>query len=256
VALSLRASVQLTEVQQQLARTQAPQGVGAACFAGPLFADLGKMVQPLVKRKKQVKRKKHFDRHQCDRKMAVKPSWRRPKGIDGRVRRCAPLAAAAAAVMPGRRQQLLDAQQAFRAVCAEHLVSVMHRRIAECSPTARGVLLWAELHDEQTEGLVHGWLEWLLKEASIMLGCTYFWHMLSCDCCRHVLSLVMYLLVTLLLWLLLCCGCCLSQEVQGRHPNAQRWLRNKQEGQACAAQRFQEGERHCSECCWPSCTDQ
>eukprot|EP00775_Hariotina_reticulata_P003042 gene3042-3323_t len=46
--------------------------------------DLGKMVQPLVKRKKQVKRKKHFDRHQSDRKLAVKPSWRRPKGIDGR----------------------------------------------------------------------------------------------------------------------------------------------------------------------------
>eukprot|EP00882_Tetradesmus_deserticola_P000311 GHRQ01000345.1.p2 GENE.GHRQ01000345.1~~GHRQ01000345.1.p2 ORF type:complete len:134 (+),score=66.92 GHRQ01000345.1:68-469(+) len=45
------------------------------------------MVQPLVKRKKQVKHRKHFDRHQCDRKMCVKPSWRRPKGIDGRVRR-------------------------------------------------------------------------------------------------------------------------------------------------------------------------
>ncbi|KAF6252570.1 ribosomal protein L32e [Scenedesmus sp. NREL 46B-D3] len=45
------------------------------------------MVQPLVKRKKQVKRKSHFDRHQCDRKLCVKPSWRRPKGIDGRVRR-------------------------------------------------------------------------------------------------------------------------------------------------------------------------
>ena len=45
------------------------------------------MVQPLVRRKKEVKHRKHFDRHQCDRKIAVKPSWRRPKGIDGRVRR-------------------------------------------------------------------------------------------------------------------------------------------------------------------------
>lgn len=45
------------------------------------------MAQPLQRKKKEVKKRKHFDRHQCDRKMCVKPSWRRPKGIDGRVRR-------------------------------------------------------------------------------------------------------------------------------------------------------------------------
>jgi len=45
------------------------------------------MVQPLVKRKVVKKRTLKFKRHQTDRKIAVKESWRRPKGIDSRVRR-------------------------------------------------------------------------------------------------------------------------------------------------------------------------
>ena len=45
------------------------------------------MVTPLKKLKIVKKRTKTFDRHQSDRKLAVKRSWRRPKGIDSRVRR-------------------------------------------------------------------------------------------------------------------------------------------------------------------------
>ncbi|GFH10216.1 ribosomal protein L32 component of cytosolic 80S ribosome and 60S large subunit [Haematococcus lacustris] len=45
------------------------------------------MVTPLRKMKIVKKRTKHFDRHQSDRKIAVKASWRKPKGIDNRVRR-------------------------------------------------------------------------------------------------------------------------------------------------------------------------
>lgn len=45
------------------------------------------MVQPLVKVKSVKKRTNRFKRHQSDRKIAVKESWRRPKGIDSRVRR-------------------------------------------------------------------------------------------------------------------------------------------------------------------------
>ncbi|KDD75220.1 ribosomal protein L32 [Helicosporidium sp. ATCC 50920] len=45
------------------------------------------MVKPLCKAKKVKKHPGPFKRHQSDRKIAVKESWRRPKGIDSRVRR-------------------------------------------------------------------------------------------------------------------------------------------------------------------------
>jgi hypothetical protein len=45
------------------------------------------MVQPLVKRKSVKKRIKRFQRHQSDTNVSVPVSWRRPKGIDSRVRR-------------------------------------------------------------------------------------------------------------------------------------------------------------------------
>jgi hypothetical protein len=51
-------------------------------WPSPFFTrtQLLKMVTPLKKMKIVKKRTKHFDRHQSDTKMAVKPSWRRPKG--------------------------------------------------------------------------------------------------------------------------------------------------------------------------------
>mmetsp|Transcript_12342 Transcript_12342/g.45009 ORF Transcript_12342/g.45009 Transcript_12342/m.45009 type:complete len:134 (-) Transcript_12342:240-641(-) len=45
------------------------------------------MVQPLVKHVIKRKRSKKFARMQSDRKVTVKASWRRPKGIDCRARR-------------------------------------------------------------------------------------------------------------------------------------------------------------------------
>merc|ERR1711982_103236 len=46
-----------------------------------------KMPLPLNRIKIKKKRTNRFERHQCDRKIAVKPNWRKPKGIDSRVRR-------------------------------------------------------------------------------------------------------------------------------------------------------------------------
>jgi large subunit ribosomal protein L32e len=45
------------------------------------------MAPPVQKTTKVVKHHKKFIRHQSDRKIAVKPNWRKQKGIDSRVRR-------------------------------------------------------------------------------------------------------------------------------------------------------------------------
>ncbi|OZJ02453.1 60S ribosomal protein L32 [Bifiguratus adelaidae] len=45
------------------------------------------MVSPVVKHKIVKKRTAHFKRHQSDRFMRVPESWRKPKGIDSKVRR-------------------------------------------------------------------------------------------------------------------------------------------------------------------------
>jgi len=45
------------------------------------------MVTPLIRRPVLKKRLKRFKRHQSDRKATVPEGWRRPKGIDSRVRR-------------------------------------------------------------------------------------------------------------------------------------------------------------------------
>ncbi|XP_013782699.1 60S ribosomal protein L32-like [Limulus polyphemus] len=44
-------------------------------------------IRPLVKHRIVKKRLKKFIRHQSDRYAKIKPNWRKPKGIDNRVRR-------------------------------------------------------------------------------------------------------------------------------------------------------------------------
>merc|ERR1712178_285140 len=51
------------------------------------FSFVDKMVQPLVRRKIVKKKTNKFKRHQSDRFFTVKESWRKPKGIDNRMRR-------------------------------------------------------------------------------------------------------------------------------------------------------------------------
>ncbi|RUS20592.1 putative 60S ribosomal protein L32 [Jimgerdemannia flammicorona] len=51
------------------------------------ISPLVKMVSPAVKRVIVKKRRATFKRHQSDRYKSVKESWRKPKGIDNRVRR-------------------------------------------------------------------------------------------------------------------------------------------------------------------------
>ena len=45
------------------------------------------VIRPLTKRRVEKKRTKKFIRHQSDRYHKLKPNWRKPKGIDNRVRR-------------------------------------------------------------------------------------------------------------------------------------------------------------------------
>merc|ERR1712179_470722 len=60
-------------------------------FSGQFFTKQTKAfkmaIRPLNKDKKVVKRTKKFIRHQSDRYIKVKQNWRKPKGIDNRVRR-------------------------------------------------------------------------------------------------------------------------------------------------------------------------
>ncbi|KAL6211002.1 hypothetical protein ACLB2K_016231 [Fragaria x ananassa] len=55
----------------------------SVCVAFPS----GTMAVPLLKKQIVKKRVKQFKRPQSDRKICVKTNWRRPKGIDSRVRR-------------------------------------------------------------------------------------------------------------------------------------------------------------------------
>merc|ERR1711941_143303 len=54
---------------------------------GPFFSSPGSMVKPLIKRKIVKKKTNTFKRHQSDRYHKLDENWRKPKGIDNRLRR-------------------------------------------------------------------------------------------------------------------------------------------------------------------------
>merc|ERR1712055_1098775 len=63
-------------------------GGGSCSFKSERLAQTDKMAIRPVKRLKIVKKRtKKFIRHQSDRYDKLKPNWRKPKGIDNRVRR-------------------------------------------------------------------------------------------------------------------------------------------------------------------------
>ncbi|XP_044108888.1 60S ribosomal protein L32 isoform X1 [Neovison vison] len=62
--------------------------LGAACGGGShLLLGIMAALRPLVKPKIVKKRTKKFIRHQSDRYVKIKRNWRKPRGIDNRVRR-------------------------------------------------------------------------------------------------------------------------------------------------------------------------
>uniref|UniRef100_A0A672V5F6 60S ribosomal protein L32 n=1 Tax=Strigops habroptila TaxID=2489341 RepID=A0A672V5F6_STRHB len=77
-----------SHVSHQPLRGAPPPSLGGACRGGRHCAP-GTMpaLRPLVKPKIVKKRTKKFIRHQSDRYVKIKRNWRKPRGIDNRVRR-------------------------------------------------------------------------------------------------------------------------------------------------------------------------
>ncbi|KAF6100959.1 ribosomal protein L32 [Phyllostomus discolor] len=77
------------EVKSHTSRASASSLFLGAAYGGGSHLLLGTMaaLRPLVKPKIVKKRTKKFIRHQSDRYVKIKRNWRKPRGIDNRVRR-------------------------------------------------------------------------------------------------------------------------------------------------------------------------